>query len=231
MVIRVFDDYIDNDRLVISDEFSCGSISNTNTSNQIGVLNWGTSAVGTSAPVVTAGESLHPGIVTLTTGGSSGDNNRMHLTDTASTAFCLPADIERFSWLVRVPTITSISVRIGIGQDLNSTTFGTAGAWFSFDAAVNAAWQTITRQASTSTTNTSSVTVTANNWYLLQCIRLSTGNWEFYINDSLKFTHSANQPTTACNVGCMVQTATTAARTLGVDWFKLRTKNLGQRYT
>ena len=231
MVVHIFNDYLDNNYFVVADEFTCGSISNTNTSNAIGALGWATSTAGTSAPVVTAGVAAHPGIITLTTGATSGNNNRLHLTDTESKAFCVPADIDRFSFLVRVPTITTASARIGIGQDLSSTTFGTAGAWFSYDAAVSTFWQTITRQASTSTTNTSAVTVTAGNWFLLQCIRLASGNWEFYINESLKFTHSANQPTTACNIGCMVQTATTAARTLDVDWFKLRTKNLGQRWT
>jgi hypothetical protein len=231
MVVTRLDDFLDPNYMVVQDEFTCCSISNTNTSNSIGVLGWGTSATGTSAPVVTAGVASHPGIITLTTGASSGDNNRLHLTDAAATAFSVPADIERFAWIVRVPTITTASVRIGIGQDISSTTFGTAGAWFSYDAAVSTFWQTITRQASTSTTNTSAVTVTAGNWFLLQAIRLASGNWEFYINGTLVFTHSANLPTTACNVGCMVQTATTAARTLGVDWFRMRTINLGQRYT
>ena len=213
------------------DEFSCGSITNTNTSNQVGVLNWGFTTSGTSAPVVTAGVASHPGIVSLVTGATSTNNSRLHLTDAAATAFCDPTDLDRVMFIIRIPTITTMSVRVGVGQDISSTTFGTAGAWFSFDSAVNAAWQTITRQASTSTTNTSGVTVTANNWYMLELVRLSGGNWEFYINNALAFTHSANQPTTACNIGMMVQTGTSAGRNLDIDYFHIRTKKLGQRWT
>ena len=234
MVIRTYNDFIGRDYFDEADEFNCGSISNTNTSNSIGRLGWATSSgAGTSAPVVTAGVTTHPGIISLVTGGTSGNNNELHLTDTASKAFCDPTDIDHFQWIVRIPTITSVSVRCGIGQDIASTTFGTAGAWFQFDAAVDADnWQTITRQASTSTTNTvTAVTVHANDWFLLEAVRLSGGNWEFYVNNTLQFTHSANQPTTACNVGAMVQTATGTARNLDIDYFKIRTKKLGQRWT
>ena len=218
-----------------ADEFFCSQISDTATSNIIGTLGWITiSPVGTGAPANVASSGSHPGIIALVTSAASGDNDVLSLGPNANSSMIDADDLERVAWIIRIPSspgITTMSARIGIGQDLASTTFGTAGAWFQFDSAVNAAWQTITREASTSTTNTSGTTVTAGNWYLLEIVRTSGGNFEFYINNSLAFTHSANQPTTNVNFGCMVQTATTAARNLDIDYFHMRTKKLGQRWT
>lgn len=222
--VRVDPRYMD-----IQDEFLGG----TTTSGQVGKLSWILTSAGTAANSLQAGVSDHPGIFRLGTGATSGNNTRLHLGSAANVAVITPTQIDRFSFIVRIPTITTVSVRIGLGQDVSSATFGTAGAWFEFDAAVNANWRCITRQASTSNAQVSSpaVAVTANNWYLLEAVRLSGGNWEFYINGTLRATSSANQPTTDCNFGAMVQTATTAARNLDVDYASLRTIQLGNRFT
>jgi hypothetical protein len=56
-----------------------------------------------------------------------------------------------------------MTVRVGLMQDISATSGGTAG-YFQFDSATDADnWQTITRQASSSTPNTvTAVTVDAN---------------------------------------------------------------------
>lgn len=219
----------------IEDEFFSSQLSDgTITSNMIGVLKWVTvSPVGTGAPVRIAPTSNHPGIIQLGTSAASGDNDVLMLEAAVGNACMIPTDTERFAWIVRIPTITTVVVRIGLMQDISAASGGTAGAYFEFDSAADAdSWRTVTRQASTSTTNTSAgANAVANNWMLLEAVRLSGGNWEFYINNTLAFTHSANLPTTACNIGCIVQTATTAARTLDIDYFKLRTVKFGQRWT
>lgn len=53
-----------------------------------------------------------------------------------------------------------------------------------------------------------------------------------YVDDvnSIDYSGSAG-PTTDCNFGAMVQTATTAARNLDVDYASLRTIQLGNRFT
>ena len=126
---------------------------------------------------------------------------------------------------------TTMSYRIGIGQRIFTTTSRTAGARFQFDSATYTHWKTITRQASTSTAYTTADTMTACNWYQLEGRGRSGGNWEFYVNNNLRFTHSANQPTTACNVGAMVQTATRAVRNSDIDYFRLSTSRISQRWT
>lgn len=170
----------------------------------------------------------HPGVITVTTAATSASNKRIHLGITAADAIFVPTTMQRFSWVLRIPTITSIIVRVGIMQDISATAGGTAGAYFEFDPTASANWRYVTRQASTSTANNALV-VTAGNWYVLEARRLSSGNWEFYANGVLRATNSANLPTTTGNFGALLQTATTAARTLDLDFGACR--SLAQRFT
>jgi hypothetical protein len=126
------------------------------------------SAAGTNA--LQAGLVNHPGVLRLVTGATSTNNKRIHLGSTASEATFTPASFDRFRWVVRIPTITTLTIRLGLMQDISAASGGTAGAYFEFDPAVSANWRTVTRQASTSTAN-NAVAVTANNWYLLEAIR------------------------------------------------------------
>lgn len=198
-------------------------------SGAIGELGWieTSSAAGTN--VMQAGGVNHPGVLRVTTGAASGNNKRVHLGNTASDACFTPAVFDRMIWVVRINTITTITVRLGLMQDISAASGGTAGAFFEFDPASSANWRYVTRQASTSTAN-NALTVTANNWYLLEARRLESGNWEFWANGTLRFTHSANQPTTACAFGALVQTGTTAARSVDLDYCYVRS-GLGQLFT
>lgn len=217
----------------VEDEMFTGSISATNTSNQIGVLNWGMSAAGTATPSTLSGVSSHPGIVQLATGTTSGNDERIHLGDSATKNSINLTDFLWIGFIVRIPTITSITVRIGVGQDLSAASFGTSGAFFLFDAATDADnWQTVTRTASTSTTNVvTDITVDANDWFLLEIVQNASNNYEFYVNNVLKFTHSTNKPTGGHVIGLSVTTNTNASRTLDFDYFRLRTQPYGQRWT
>ena len=197
---------------------------------------WGTTASGTAANAFQTGESAHPGIFRLVTGATSGNNSRIHLgaSATAVTPF-LPADVGRVRMLVRIPTITTLAVKLGLGVDLSDAaagSLGTAGAFVEFVPATSAKWRYTTRQASTSTTNADTgADVVANTWYQFDILRLQNGNWQFAKNGALAFTHSANQPTTACTLGALVHTLTTAARNLDVDLIGLNLKPLGNRWT
>jgi len=183
------------------------------------------SGTGTNTRQVVAG---HPGVLRLVTGTTSGNNKRIHQGIAVADGIHTPDFVQRFSWIVRIPTITSIVIRLGLMQDVSLASGGTAGAYFEFDPTASANWRYITRQASTSTAN-NALTVTANNWYVLEARRLGTGNWEFWANGVLRATNSANLPTTACNFGALCQTATTAARNLDLDFGAIR--SLAQRFT
>jgi len=185
------------------------------------------SAAGTNTKQ--AGGLQHPGVLGLTTGAASMNNKRLHLGASASDANFNPVLFDRFRWVVRIPTITTVTVRLGLMQDVSASSGGTAGAFFEFDPAVSANWRTVTRQASASTAN-NAVAVTAGNWYALEARRLAGGNWEFWVNETLRFTHSATLPTTACAFGVLVQTGAAAARSVDLDLAYARA-TLGQVFT
>lgn len=198
-------------------------------SGAIGDLGWTetNSAAGTNtrqASVVN-----HPGIVRINTGAVSGNNKRLHLGNTASDPVFTPTLFDRMIWVVSVPTITTLTIRLGLMQDISAANGGTAGAYFEFDPATSANWRYVTRQASTSTAN-NALAVTAGNWYKLEARRLDSGNWEFWANDVLRATHSTNLPTTNCAFGALVQTGTTAARNVDLDYCFVRA-GLGQLFT
>ena len=232
----ITDNQIVDKRLVVAnafdgeDDFEPGSTE----TGEIGQWGWNTTASGTAANAQQAGEASHPGIWRAQSGTTSGNNSRIHAGNAVTTGVVIPTDVSRLRWIIRIPTVTSIIAKIGLGVDVSVSTadqWGTAGAWFELDSAGSANWQTQTRQASTTTTNTGSSAVTANNWYDLELVRLQNGNWQFVVNKTILFTHSANQPTTACNLGVLVQTATAAARNIDVDFFGINYKPLGNRHT
>ena len=204
------------------------------TTGNIGEQGWGTT--NSAAPTITyqAGVTDHPGILRMQTGAISGNNVRLHLTDTATNTAIAANQVERFTWIVRIPTVSSVVVRVGLGQDVSSATFGTDGVWFELDTAVSGNWRCVTRASSTSTAVTTAVPVTANNWYVLEAVRSVASTvviWEFSINGTSTIKTTTNAPTASVNFGTLVQTATAAARQLDVDYARLRTSQLGVRYT
>ena len=234
---------IDNNRIVdkrptvvdffdFFDEFLPGALVTT---GNIGVGAWGTTASGTAANAVQTGEDKHPGILRLVSGGTSGNNSRLHLGASATAAQFLPANLGRVRILVRIPTITTLAVKLGIGVDVSVATaadLGTAGAFIEFVPATSAKWRYVTRQASSSTTNADTgADVAANTWYQFDIIRKQNGDWQFLKNGALMLTHSANQPTTACTLGALVHTLTSAARSLDIDLVGLNLAPLGNRWT
>lgn len=184
------------------------------------------SAAGTNTrAAIVAG---HPGVLTLVTGITSGNNKRLHLGTGVADGIFTPTGVQRFAWVVRIPSITTVAVRLGLMQDLSAGSGGTAGAYFEFDPTLSANWRYVTRQASASTVN-NALAVTAGNWYVMEARRLGSGNWEFWVNNVLRATNSATLPTTNCNFGCFLSTATAASRSVDLDMAAVR--SLTQRFT
>lgn len=171
----------------------------------------------------------HPGILRIVTGAVSGNNKRLHFGETAAEPNFTPTTFDRFRWVVRVPTITTLTIRLGLMQDVSAANGGTAGAYFEFDPATSATWGMVTRQGGVQTRN-AGTTVTAGNWYLLEARRLTGGAWEFWINNVLQFTNAANLPTTDCAFGVLCQTGTAAARNVDLDYCYVRA-TLGPLFT
>jgi hypothetical protein len=207
----------------------------TEAGESLGSYNWRSTANGTAASTSPASVADHPGIIQLVTGATSGNDTRIHLGNAATDDIYPFSDILYFGALVRTTDNTSNRLKVGLGVDLGDGTlaaFGTDAIFFEFDTATNANWRTHTRAASTTTTNTTGVAITNNEWDQLELFRLANGNISFWINEALVFTHSANVPSSVmANMGAFVETQTAAARNLQVDWLSMRTARLGQRYT
>jgi hypothetical protein len=221
------------------DEFYSG-VQGTGTATEagesVGKLNWRSTANGTAASTSPASVADHPGIIQLVSGTTSGNDTRIHLANAATDDIYQFQDIRYFGALVRTTDNTSTRLKVGLaldGGDGTLAAWGTDGVFFEYDSATNANWRTHTRAASTTTTNTTSVPITNNEWDQLEMFRLTNGNWSFWINEALVFTHSANLPTTvfANIVPAFVETQTAAARNIQIDWTAFRSARLGQRYT
>lgn len=214
-----------------ADDFIRGGI----TTGTLGELSWALSQSAAAGLTIQATVTDHPGILRNTTGATSGNNSRVHLNNTATGSSVMANQVADFMWIVSVPTITSIIVKVGICQDASdgaAGTYGTNAVWFEFSSAANANWRAFTRSGSTSSTalNTT-VAVTAGNWYVLRAVRNGTSNWEFFVNGVSRGTIATNLPTTAVNVACTVQTATGSARSVDIDYFRMVTEVMGNRFT
>jgi hypothetical protein len=213
--------------LVVEDEFSGGGI----TSGSIGDIGWTetSSAAGTNS--LQAGGVGRGSVFRLATGAVSGNNKRLHLGNTASDPIVVPTAVDRFRWCVRIPTITTVTVRLGLMQDVSAASGGTAGVFLEFDPSGNAAWRAFTRQGSTSSTPAVlGSAVVAGNWYYGEVRRRTTTAWEFSLNGSAFSAITTNLPSTACNFGALLQTGAAAARNVDFDYAYLRS-DLPQRWT
>ena len=229
---------IDNDYAMIHEEFYSG-VNGTGTATEagehVGSYEWRSTANGTAASTSPASVADHPGIIQLVTGTTSGNDTRLHLGNAATDNIYPFSDMVYAGFLVRTTDTTSNRLKCGLGVDVGDGTvaaWGTDAIFFEFDVATSANWRTHTRAASTTTTNTTSVAVTSNEWDLLEFYRLANGNISFWVNEALVFTHSANVPSSVmANIGVFVETQTAAARNIQIDWLAFRTARLGQRYT
>ena len=205
--------------------------------NFAGALNWTKQQSGTGETQATKkGEALHPGINNLRTYTALSSWTAILLENAlagnepiwADDIFCMIA-------ILRVPVITSISILFGWAYDHTALDCGANSCFFRFNPATSANWRCVTRTASTSTEDDSGIAVGANNWYQLEIRRISAASWKFYINGSEITNHTTNLPTGEAGVPLfkvsnLVGGAGTQ-RTLDVDYFYFRSKDLGNRWT
>jgi len=182
----------------------------------------------------------HLGILRLPTGTTSGNNTTLFLGrdsqagGPSAAEAIVPIDhFRRIEAWVRIPTITNIIVKIGLGQNVASSTFGNDGFMFDFNPSGSANWRVITRASAVQTVTDSGVAVAAGSWYKLTLHKGGTGGkWRLGVNVStpnlngetrvsnptgLTVLASTNLPTADLALGCRVETSTAAARNLDLD--------------
>jgi hypothetical protein len=228
----------DIDFMQVQEDFLSGVLgagTATEAGESVGTFNWRSTANGTAASTTPASVTGHPGIIQLVTGGTSGNDTRLHLGNAATDDIFRFDECRYFGALVRTTDNTSNRIKVGLGVDLGDGTlaaWGTDAVMFEFDTATSTFWRYLTRAASTGPASTSSVTVTNNEWDQLEAFRLTGGSWAFMINEAVVGTISSNLPTSVlANIGVFVETQTTGARNVQIDWLSFRSARFGQRYT
>lgn len=209
-------------RLDLSEDFMSGSTE----VGEVGILNWTTAA--TSSSVVSA-ESDHPGIFRFTTNTTSGNIARLHLGGSATDGMFYVSNLDTISAIVRPQQNTNMKVKFGLFQNNNDTGGGTDGIYFEFSTLVGPEWYCITKASSTTTSQATDISVSANTWYRLDIVRNGT-LIEFYIDGALKHNTSSNVPvSSALNAGFMVECRDTGnAKSLDVDYFRLKSQALNR---
>lgn len=166
-------------------------------------------------------ETDHPGILRIL---HSGDSSNWG----CSGVGCIPiwqpaffgsnetADVLKWSDVSRITIILKFNAGVNSGNDYGQDElylFGLStnlndpdgttedGIYFTGTLNVASNWQTVTKIGNTTTTNTTSVALTPGTWYRLDLKRINTTDVEFYINDTLVFTHTTNVPTSNLNLG------------------------------
>lgn len=190
----------------------------------------GTEIISTVTPV--AGDI---GVVNLSTGGVAA--NSVYIFQAAGGPFpgspsaplMLASQMAYMGWLVLIPTITSLTAMVGLGQNISTpTTFGTNGVFFRFDPATSANWQFITRSASVSTTITTTQAVAAGTWYWLEAYNDGV-SWTPVVNFVANAPSTTNLPVTPVNLGAHVTTNVGATRSMSIDRFQGWSTDLGTR--
>ena len=222
------------------DEFMTGAVTTTGVA-VYGEINWTISnSSGTPSVSILTGIADHPGILTIGTAAAASNNVRLHMANVPATQIILANQVEYFAFLIRIPTITSIILRMGLFTDLTTTTTGatytsaTAGVgsvYFTFDTGVSTALQFFTSSTNVTSAAVNTVTIAANTWYLVEAFYDGT-KWTPVVNGVAYTAQTANIPTGAVNVGVMFANtaAGAAAKTLQIDYFSMYTRELGARY-
>jgi hypothetical protein len=206
--------------------FSCSDdfIFGTTTAHEIGSLNFFRDANTISYQTI----NHHPGVLRIATLASAGDEAFI-CGGTASTILPLTHDM-LFDITVMITPVTDVtnrSIRVGVSSDLTTLTPADGIFWF-IDTAVDTNWRTKTRTGGSETINNSAIAAAVGTWVKLRIKRLAS-SVEFYINDSLAFTHTTNLPTTAAgNVFVCVDALAAGAETIDIDYFNLRIEGLNR---
>ena len=210
---------------VVQSDFTEG-VSNTNLgAGQKGVIgpwHWqcGSNSLGFGFEAATAN---HPGVfivyrsesgvpATVTTNTQSYPNTIMY------------SDIESFEAIIKVAGSSINNIRIGFGSWFTSTNPPNA-AWFR----VYAGYISSETRSSGSTTSNNLVALSYGTWYHLKLIRLSGGNYEFYVNNTLYATHTTNLPLVGMGCGAM-NPEVTNGNDLYIDYMGYKTITMSTRY-
>jgi hypothetical protein len=190
-------------------------VGNGTTSGAIGTHAW-TGIGGTFASV--ASVANHPGIIQRSTGGSSGTNASLYLTNAGAIGLFLPADTFDCTWVVRLNTNDANTlVRVGLLPATTSPPVN--GLYFEkLDADTN--WHRVARASSTETRADTGVAV-GTGWVKFRIRRKDASTIGFTVDGGSESDIATNVPTVVLSPMTVIVNSAAAAKTLDHDLMTL----------
>jgi hypothetical protein len=217
-------------RAILEEDFLAPAIASPHVLSAHTWVYGGTGAGTPQAPVSTSGS---PGILRLLTGTSNNDEINLSLGGNGAGPF-LPNDVQRFKIRLSAGSLTSCRMLWGLGENIDSDTFGSDGFYFIFDTAVDATVRAVTRSAGVQTSVSTTITMSAQ-LTSYEFVRVSASLWHAFITDSggarrYVTSHTLNLPTTqTMTMGVRLVTLTGSSRTADIDLISLQTRDLTLR--
>jgi hypothetical protein len=207
-------------QIIAQDDF----LSSATTSGGVGVhgtLSWSLTGVNAETALYIDGVIDHAGIKRMGTGGASGDDANIFLASTVAEQTVDADDTFDITWIIRIPTITSVISRVGLTVTPTSNSEAAAeNAMFIFDPASDASWTCRTRSVGgVDQSSDSTLDVVAGTWYKLRIVK-DGGTIRFLINDVNLCNHSLQIPTSTVIPFATVDTTAAAVRQLDLDYFR-----------
>lgn len=197
----------------MQDDFIGGNASN----NTTGELGWATGANGSLA--VDTSTAAHPGVVTMSTGGSSGNHRGV------SIGPWVPTNIDKMSFYFQLHApFTSIQWRCGIGDTPSTGVQDTDGVGIRFDDSTEAFIQFVKYVGGVMTRTNTTISCVDGAWYQLTLERLSSTSWQVTLRlmstgKTAQATITGVSATVAMHANCKVRTTNGTGKSMSFDFW------------
>lgn len=207
------------------EEFISGECTVNNNSN--GKLGWSYSSNsgGESASCSSNLGANHPGVMTLTTGATNGNDASLRLQASAMT----PSDTFTFRALIKLTTSTSVSATVSLAGSSDSFGLVTTDGCYFEKASGDTNWFVACRASTTASTRQDTGVAVGTDWIAFQIARTSGSNIEFRtattiggLSGATPLNVTTNIPTAVLRPKFAVITNTSASRAMAVDFADYR---------
>lgn len=223
--IMSYQDVMNEDWVVMRDDFIGGSTSGTNF-GAIGELGWSAATIaGTSVFDWITGVSNRWGIFRAETATAGSDAAQISLNWGAS--FSKVQRIPplnaitgwKFRFIARINSIAACNFRIGLVDDPQNAQ-PSNGIWFEFEAASDTFYTAVTRSGGSETESASAVAADTG-WHVFDIYSNVAGTILFSVDGGSAISLAATVPSAALCPSMIIQTTTTAAKSADIDFFAM----------
>lgn len=209
-------------RIIVSDDM-IGSVSSDTFLSKIAWRRGQSTASGSLS--VLPSVAGHPGIVRLTTDAAPTRNTALMPSASSTDPAFAASQVIGFRAVLRIPTISSVAVRVGFMQNLLSETGGSDGIFIEYDSAASEHWQLCIRVAGVTTRESTLVGPAASWWVDVKAEKVD-GSWRMTFNDQAPVDLGPGEFGAPLTFGAYVRTHTAAERYLDVDLLEVEALDL-----